>query len=78
MKQADSTTWQMARLDDRQREHEIEVIVGGDAAVALEAAAEAAVHDHVLALRPREGADGCHGAVAVAGAISRGTGVDMT
>src|SRR5258708_35729988 len=61
-----------ARRDDGQCEHEMEVVVGADAVEALEAAAEAAVDDAVLAVGALEGADGRHqgtaGGCAVAGA----------
>ncbi len=60
-----------ARRDLRQREHALEIVVGRDAAVALEPAGQAAVDDHVLAFRPGESADRRHQSTTVARAIAR-------
>ena len=62
----------------RQRQYDIEVVVGCDAAVALEAATQAAVDDAMLALRPRECGERFHEAAAVARAVARRAIVDVT
>jgi hypothetical protein len=43
-----------------QREHKIKVVVGGDAVEALEATAQAAMDEDMLAVGPLEGANGFH------------------
>ena len=66
-----------AGFEHGERQHEVEVIVGGDAAEALDAAGEASVHDHVLAVTAGERADRRHAAAAVAGAIAGRGAVDV-
>ncbi len=58
-------------------EDEEGVVVGGDAVVAFEAAAEAAVEDDLFALWPEEAADGGHEGAAGAGAVAHALGVDV-
>jgi len=60
-----------------QREHKIEVVVGGDAVEALKTAAQTAMDEHMLAVGPLEGADGFHQPTTGASAISRCRGVDV-
>ena len=54
------------------------VVVGGDPVMALLATAEAAMEDHLLTLRPVEGADGRHQGATGAGPVSGAAGVDVT
>src|SRR5215469_1988890 len=58
-----------ARRQHGQRQHQVEVVVGGDTIEALEAAAQAAVDDHVLAAQPLERPDRRHQRAAGARAI---------
>ena len=66
-----------ARLHDGQPHHGGEIVVGGDAVVPFEAAAEASMHDGVLALGARKRADGRHGPAAVARSIAGRLAVDV-
>ena len=60
-----------------QGQHKIEVIVGGDATTALEATAEAAMEQHMLAGAPLEAASGLHAGATIAQAVARLSIIDM-
>lgn len=53
------------------------VVVGGDAVLTLDAAAVAAVHHHLLPIRPVGNADGRHQGPARAGTIARPPQIDV-
>jgi len=65
------------RRQHRQREHEVEVVVGGDAVEALEAAAETAMYDDMLAIGPLERPNRGHQRAARAGAVAGAPRVHM-
>src|SRR5262249_19286781 len=58
--------------------HQADVLVRGGAVVALKPALEAAMHEHVLPLRPCVGAHRLHRAAAVAGPVPRPRAVHVT
>jgi hypothetical protein len=66
-----------AGLEEGEAGQELDVVVGGDAVVALLAAAEAAVDEHGLAAGAVEAADGGHLRAAGAGAVAGATVVHM-
>jgi hypothetical protein len=61
----------------RQSENEVEVVVGGNPIVPLDAAGKAPMNDHVLAFGPSVGSDRSHRASTRARAVARRVGVDV-
>lgn len=66
-----------ARLNDWQGQDQGKVVVRGDPVMALEATAQAAVDEDVLALWPGESADRSHEPAAITRAIAGGPPVDV-
>jgi anti-sigma factor ChrR (cupin superfamily) len=60
-----------SRLDRWQAQYQVEAVVGGYTVVALEAAAEAAMDDDVLAIAAHESANRRHRPAAGARAVTR-------
>jgi hypothetical protein len=66
-----------AGLEEGEAGQELDVVVGGDAVVALQATAEAAVDEHRFAAEAVEAADGGHLRAAGAGAVAGATVIHM-
>src|SRR5579859_1104425 len=66
-----------ARRHNRQGQHQLEIIVRRDTVEALEAAAQAPMHDHMLAVWPLERTDRLHHRAARAGTVARAASIHM-
>lgn len=66
------------RRERWQGQHEVEIVVGGDAVEAFQSARQAAMDEHIFTVWSLEAADGFHAAPAGADPIARSPVIDMT
>lgn len=64
-------------LEGRQRQDKVEVVVGGDPVMALDATTEAPMHDGIFAVRSNETGDWRHRRTTGARAVAHGFRVDV-